>query len=153
MASKSFSKSDDPSDEVSPSSDYAEYLTNTTLFHLGSTYHLFEKKKFMSRLNQFYDPTAFDKEGLQLWHVQFLLVIAFGKLFLGQGASTFGPPGAIEFRRAMKELPDITGLYEDPILGIEILCLVALYFLSADMRNAAYAYVCFTPRPYCSMLT
>ena len=41
----------------------------------------------------------------------------------------------------MSLLPDITGLWKDPILAIEVLALIALYFHSVDMRDSAYCYV------------
>lgn len=82
-------------------------------------------------------------EGKDLWHVQFLLVVAFGKLFLRRGASTLGPPGAVEFLQAIKLKPDVLELWEDPVLSIEILCLISLYLFTVDMRSSAYTFVSF----------
>jgi hypothetical protein len=72
--------------------------------------------------------------------------MAFGKLILGRGASALGPPGAAEFLRAMKKIPDISSFsHEDPIMEIEVICLITLYLFSADMRTTAYALVCPCP--------
>lgn len=142
MASTPFNRSGPFNESDYATFEYAEFLANTTAFHLGFTYYFFDKARFMQRMRH-----AFTSDGIYipsdgLWHAQFLLVIAFGKLILGRGGSEFGPPGSIDFLRAMKHLPDISGFYhEDPILGVEILCLASLYLFSADMRNAAYASV------------
>jgi hypothetical protein len=130
-----------------PSHNYAEYLANTTIFHLNATYHLFEKKTFMQKLANLYENEIhqgqLSSSALQdHWHIQFLLVVALGKLFLGKGASQLGPPGAADFLCAMKLKPDVSDFYdEDPTLGTEILCLEALYLLSADMRKSSYVSV------------
>lgn len=131
-------------DEI-PSREYAKYLSETTLFHLGSTYHVFEREGFMSKLDRFYNESWCDKPLKELWHMQLLLVIAFGKLFLRRGASSLGPPGAPDFLRALKLQPDVLDLWDDPILRIEILCLISLYLLTADIRGTAYTFVCVSP--------
>jgi proline utilization trans-activator len=121
-----------------PSREYAKYLSETVLFHLGDTYHVFEKESFMEMLNAFYDH---DQPLKHLWHMQLLLVIAFGKLFLRRGASSLGPPGAADFLRALRLQPDVLDLWSDPVLRMEILCLITLYLNTADMRPTAYTFV------------
>lgn len=129
-------------DAAFPSRDYAEYLTNTTLFHLEPMYHLFVKASFMQNLEECYDALELGKKPpTSLWMVQFFLVVAFGKVFLRRGASSLGPPGAIDFLHAMKLRSGMLDLWEEPSLGIEILCLVSLYLLTADIRSAAYTFV------------
>lgn len=127
--------------EAYPSSEYAEHLVNTALFHVGSTYHLFDIASFKQKLSEFYTASDNDREIPRLWNVQLLLVIALGKMFLGKGSSEFGPPGATDFLRSLKMKRDILEYHEDPLLSIEIHCLRALYLFSADMRDAAYATV------------
>ncbi|KAK5021771.1 hypothetical protein LTS07_010666 [Exophiala sideris] len=124
-----------------PTREYAEFLTNTTLFHLGATYHLFEKESFMCKLNDFYKTSPTTEALVDLWHVQFLLVIAFGKLFLRRGASSLGPPGARDVIRALQLKPDISDSWEDPILYVEVICLLSLYLLTADIRGSAYVFI------------
>ncbi|KAJ0124599.1 hypothetical protein J7T55_005938 [Diaporthe amygdali] len=126
-----------------PSLDHALYLTNTVKFHLGQTYHLFDENDFMSGLHDFYrngtkqEPTT----DTRLWYIQFLLVMAFGKALLVPGAPGQSPPGSGLFSRALELLPDNQGLYQDPILSMEILCCLALYLQSVDHRNSAFTYI------------
>lgn len=141
MASSSVRASLPLTNDELPSREYAKYLAETTLFHLGETHHIFEKKGFMLKMNEFYDNDFCNQPLNTLWHVQLLLVIAFGKLFLRRGASSLGPPGATDFLRALKLQTDILNIWEDPILRIEVLCLMSLYLQTADMRGTAYAFV------------
>ncbi|KAK2776493.1 C6 transcription factor [Colletotrichum kahawae] len=126
-----------------PSLDYALYLTNTVKFHLGQTYHLFDEDSFMRGLYDFYrkghntEPVADDR----LWYIQFLLIMAFGKALLVPGTPDQSPPGSSLVTRALEYLPDAHGLYQDPVLSVEILCCLALYLQSADHRNTAYTYI------------
>ncbi|OHW94686.1 C6 transcription factor [Colletotrichum incanum] len=126
-----------------PSLDYALYLTNTVKFHLGQTYHLFDEESFMTGLYDFYkhgpriEPTA----DARLWYIQFLLIMAFGKALLVPGDPTQTIPGSILVTRALELLPDVHGLYQDPVLSVEILCCLALYLQSVDHRNSAYTYI------------
>ncbi|KIV86015.1 hypothetical protein PV11_01658 [Exophiala sideris] len=105
------------------------------------TYHLFEKESFMRKLNDFYQTSPTIEALADLWHVQFLLVIAFGKLFLRRGASSLGPPGARDVIRALQLKPDISDSWEDPILYVEVICLLSLYLLTADIRGTAYVFI------------
>lgn len=131
-----------------PTREYAEYLTNTTLFHLGPVYHVFDKETFMAKLDEFYAKNSPNKRLTDLWHVQFLLVIAFGKLFLRRGASSLGPPGAEDVIRALRLKSDLRDVWEEPVLCVEIVCLMSLYLLTADIRGTAYVFVCITSLRY-----
>jgi proline utilization trans-activator len=126
-----------------PSRDYARYLTETVIFHLGSLYHIFDKELFLSRLETFYEKS---QPLTDLWHTQFLLVIAFGKLFLQRGASTLGPPGAGDFLSALRLQTDFLDMWEDTVLHVEVLCLMSLYLWIADMRATAYVVVGCQPK-------
>ncbi|KAK1720120.1 fungal-specific transcription factor domain-containing protein [Colletotrichum acutatum] len=126
-----------------PSLDYALYLTNTVKFHLGQTYHLFDEESFMTGLYDLYrtglrlEPTADSR----LWYIQFLIIMAFGKALLVPGNPNQTPPGSSLVTRALELLPDVHGLYQDPVLSVEILCGLALYLQSVDHRNSAYTYI------------
>lgn len=126
-----------------PSLDYALYLTNTVKFHLGQTFHIFDEENFMCGLHEFY--RIGPKQGVtidtRLWHIQFLLVMAFGKALLVPGEPGKSPPGGGLVSRALELLPDNQGLYQDPALSMEILCCLALYLQSVDHRNSAFTYV------------
>ncbi|KAE9566734.1 hypothetical protein CGMCC3_g17130 [Colletotrichum fructicola] len=126
-----------------PSLDYALYLTNTVKFHLGQTYHLFDEDSFMHGLYDFYrkGPNTGPKADDRLWYIQFLLIMAFGKALLVPGTPDQSPPGSSLVTRALELLPDAHGLYQDPVLSVEILCCLALYLQSVDHRNSAYTYI------------
>ncbi|OJJ78170.1 hypothetical protein ASPBRDRAFT_112450 [Aspergillus brasiliensis CBS 101740] len=124
-----------------PSWDYALYLMNTVKFHIGQLYHLFDEATFTEGLHAFYHDRASEIPHFNLWYIQYLLVITFGKLFLVQRAPEDPPPGAIFFARAMRLLPDIKDLYQDILLSLEILCGIALYLQCIDHRNTAYVYL------------
>ncbi|KAF6798770.1 hypothetical protein CSOJ01_12659 [Colletotrichum sojae] len=126
-----------------PSLDYALYLTNTVKFHLGQTYHLFDEDSFMEGLYEFYrnGPKMEATADARLWYIQFLLVMAFGKALLVPGTPDQSPPSSGLVTRALELLPDSHGLYQDPILSVEVLCCLALYLQSIDHRNSAYTYI------------
>lgn len=126
-----------------PSLDYALYLTNTVKFHLGQTFHIFDEDNFMGGLHDFYrkGPKNEPTTDTRLWHIQFLLVMAFGKALLVPGEPGKSPPGSGLVSRALELFPDNQGLYQDPVLSMEILCCLALYLQSVDHRNSAFTYV------------
>ncbi|WAO90164.1 Zn(2)-C6 fungal-type domain-containing protein [Fusarium falciforme] len=125
-----------------PRLSYAEYLTNTVVLHTGSLYSLFEPASFLQRLRDFYDGRA---KGVvpdaSLWHIQMLLVLAFGKSILSREHSEIGPSGMTYFTRAIQGMPDIRRLYEDPLLSIEILCLASLFMHARDLLQEAYVII------------
>lgn len=113
--------------ESLPSLDYALYLINTVKFHVSQTYHLFDEPSFLQGLFSLYNdgPCPLDLKS-RLWYVQYFIIIAFGKALLVRGQATNNPQGRDYFIRAMELLPDVNGLYHDPILSIEICCGLAL---------------------------
>lgn len=132
-----------------PSRSYTKYLAETALYHLGDIFHVFDRDEFMAKIDGFFDDGSCDRPMSTLWHVQLLLVIAFGKLFLRRGASALGPPGATDFLRALTLQNDILDLWADPILRVETLCLTTLYLMSCDMRATAYCMVGVAPLHWC----
>ncbi|SCN65697.1 related to positive activator of transcription [Fusarium fujikuroi] len=122
-----------------PSLSYAEYLTNTVSIHTGSLYSLFDPVAFLAQLREFYDErTRGAVPDARLWHVQMLLVLAFGKSILTREHSESGPSGMVYFTRAIEAMSDIRRLYEDPLLSIEILCLASLFMHATDLLQESY---------------
>ncbi|KAF4987970.1 hypothetical protein FDECE_15233 [Fusarium decemcellulare] len=122
-----------------PKLSYAEYLTNTTVMQIGSLYSLFEPEVFLRKLRAFYEER--DKgvvPEVTLWHIQMLLVLAFGKSILTREHSEVGPSGMTYFNCAIRAMPDIRRLYEDPLLSIEILCLASLFMHATDLLQESY---------------
>lgn len=124
-----------------PSKEYTQYLTDTTLYHLGPLYHVVDEHSFKQQVDHFYAEGQDAQTLTSLWHVQFLLVIAFGKLFLRRGGSCLGPPGANDFLRSLKLQSDVLDICNQPILRIEVLCLISLYLWISDMKTTAYVFV------------
>jgi proline utilization trans-activator len=126
-----------------PSRDLAEYFANTVSIHFGSLYHLYNKDVFLQKLQEFYSER---ENGVQkptvLWHIQMLLIFACGKSIIAREAFQSGPTGMSFFLPAIEGLPDIRTLQQEPVLSIEILCLLALFLEAADIRSGAYGYVC-----------
>ncbi|VTT59780.1 unnamed protein product [Fusarium fujikuroi] len=122
-----------------PKLSYAEYLTNTVIVHIGSLYSIFDADVFLQRLRRFYDDRDKDLEiDASLWHIQMLLILAFGKSIQSREHSEMGPSGMTYFTLAIEAMPDIRRLYEDPLLSIEVLCLAALFMHATDLLQEAY---------------
>ncbi|KAB8235289.1 putative C6 transcription factor [Aspergillus alliaceus] len=125
-----------------PSLEHAQYILNTVQFHFSHLYLLFDEDEFLHHLHEFYDNAAAKVQESRLWYVQFLIVLAFGEALLAPVRKASNTASWTKyFSRAMSLLPDITGLWQDPVLAIEVLTLIGLYFHSIDMRDTAYCYV------------
>lgn len=106
-------------------------------FRTTPLYYLFNEITFTESLNQFYKNLAVGLQPSRTWYVQYLLVMALGKAFNPpRGNSRMS--GMDLFNRALQLLPDVTVLYREPLLAIEILCCIALYLYSIDHRSAGY---------------
>ncbi|KAI8724101.1 Zn(2)-C6 fungal-type domain-containing protein [Fusarium sp. LHS14.1] len=122
-----------------PRLSYAEYLTNTVVAHFGSLYSLFEPETFLQKLRAFYsERSKCQVPDATLWHIQMLLVLAFGKSILSREHCEKGPSGMTYFTHAIEAMPDIRRLYEQPLLSIEILCLAALFMHATDLLQESY---------------
>ncbi|GES58218.1 C6 transcription factor [Aspergillus terreus] len=125
-----------------PSLEHALYMLNTVQFHFGHLYRLFDEDEFLRNLHEFYDNAAAKVQSNRLWYVQFLMILAFGEAFLAPVRKAANTSSWTKyFSRAMSLLPDVTGLWQEPILSIEVLALIGLYFHSVDMRDTAYVYI------------
>lgn len=123
-----------------PSIDYALYLINAVKFHCAQIFHLWDETHFMRHFYDFYGPsTSAPNRGL--WYVHFLIILAFGKIFVARKNEGRRPLGAEYFVQAMKLMPDITFLHTQPVEAIEVLCCKALYLQCLDYRCAAYSVI------------
>jgi hypothetical protein len=132
------SASEDP---LLPSADYATYLINAVKFHCGQLFHLFDEGTFMRKFAEFNQNTSNSSKAKGLWYVHFLILLAFGKVFVARQNDGCRPRGANYFVQAMKLMPDITFLHTQPVQAVEILCCEALYLQCLDFRSAAYSVV------------
>lgn len=117
-------------------------MLNTVCFHFGHLYQPFDED-FTRNLDEFYCNASAKVQESRLWYVQFLVVLAFGEALLAPVRRASNTASWTKyFSRAMSLLPDTTALWQDPLLAIEVLALIALYLHSVDMRDSAYCYVC-----------
>ncbi|GFF25162.1 LOW QUALITY PROTEIN: putative C6 transcription factor [Aspergillus udagawae] len=125
-----------------PPRDQAIYMLNTVHFHFGHPYQLFDEEDFARNLEEFYNNASAKVQESRLWYVQFLVVLAFGEALLAPVRRASNTASWTKyFSRAMSLLPDTTALWQDPLLAIEVLALIALYLHSVDMRDSAYCYI------------
>ncbi|RAH87292.1 hypothetical protein BO86DRAFT_405362 [Aspergillus japonicus CBS 114.51] len=141
-----------PMDEVPevchlPPIDYGLYLFHTVKYYLGTLFYIIDSASFLRHLHEFYTDPATKVVSMRLWYAQYLLVLAFGKAFLAQNHPPNAPPSGYQYAaRAMSLMPDLSGMYPDPLQCIRTLTLAALYFQSIDMRVAAFQHIGFALR-------
>ncbi|KAJ8118883.1 hypothetical protein OPT61_g217 [Boeremia exigua] len=128
--------------QMIPPQDYAIYLLNSVKFHMSHRLQFFDEKAFSAMTAEFYQNPDKMVRSSRLWFVQFLVILAFGKALLERSRRNVAPPGFEFFARAMSLLPSIPNLQtNEPILGIEVLALIALYLYCLDYRASAYSYI------------
>jgi hypothetical protein len=124
-----------------PTEEYAEHLTNTLSLALHPLYHLFDKAAFLVKLRQFYAvSSAGRQESTNLWHILMLVVFAFEHSILAREVGPSGPLGAVYIARAVEAMPNNHRLHREPVISIELLCMLALFMQAMDMRLVAYQY-------------
>lgn len=124
-----------------PTQDFAIYLINSVKFRCCQIFYLFDEDTFMKQFVLFYEKAADDPGISRLWHVHYLLLLAFGKAVVVQSSKSQKPPGAEFFIQAMKLMPDFTFFECDTIEKVQVLCCTALYLQCIMSRSAAYRYV------------
>ncbi|UZP46122.1 hypothetical protein NXS19_013934 [Fusarium pseudograminearum] len=124
-----------------PPSDYAFFLVQTARFYLGPLASLIDETEFLQHFKELYQDASTKASTCRLWYAQYLLMIAFGKAFLGGKSADGSPPGYQYAARAMPLMPELAGIALDPILSAQALTLAAIYFQSIDMRVAAYQHI------------
>ena len=132
------SQSDSP---ALPSTDFAMYLLSAVKFHCGQLFHLFEEEKFMQQFSAFQDNPTQVTQSPGLWFIHYLLILAFGKAFVGKSSKGRKPPGAELFVYALTLMPEFAFYSADPIEAIQVLCCAALYLHCLDFRAAAFRMV------------
>jgi hypothetical protein len=104
---------------------------------------MLDDEEFFPHLTEFYQKGLEKVKESPLWFIQYLLLISLSKACAGTSSHSESPPGQIFFERAMSMMPDFVGLHRQPNLAMQVLYLVALFLLTVDMKDAAYAYVRF----------
>ncbi|KAF2717807.1 hypothetical protein K431DRAFT_349272 [Polychaeton citri CBS 116435] len=123
---------------VLPTIDFALYLINAVKFHCGQLFHLFDEGTFMRKFYSFHETQNSLNGSDPLWYVHYLFVLALGKGFIVRASTDKRPPGEEFYIHAMRLLPDVTVMCQDPLESMELLCCAGLYLQCADKRAAAY---------------
>ncbi|KAJ5350603.1 hypothetical protein N7541_008330 [Penicillium brevicompactum] len=117
------------------------YLLNTIKFHSHRMLVLLDEDEFFPHLKAFYQNGIEEVKSSPLWFIQYLLLVSLAKACLGTSSHSGSPPGSAFFERAMSLMPDFVGLHLQPNLAMQILYLTALFLMTVDMKDAAYAYI------------
>ena len=121
-----------------PPFSYALYLFETTKFHLGQIYRIFDADSFKAGIHDLYErrePAATPSS--RIWFIQFLVVLAFGSAFLSRKPCR-SPPCSRFFARAMHLMPKRMPMGKESFLMMETLALVSLYLYALDYREEAH---------------
>lgn len=133
---------DDPPDTSNlPPLDYAILLFNTAKFYLGSIAYLIDEKDFLRNLHELYEDPVTKATNSRYWFAVYLLILAYGKVFIVNQSTKDGPAGYQYAVRAMALMPDLSGLGWDAIHAVQALTLGAVYLQSIDMRLGALQHV------------
>ncbi|KAH6692311.1 fungal-specific transcription factor [Plectosphaerella plurivora] len=124
-----------------PPLDYAILLFNTARFYLGSIAYLIDEKDFLKNLHELYEDPIAKATSARHWFAVYLLVLAYGKVFIVNQSSPEGPAGYQYAVRAMALMPDLSGLDADAIHAVQALTLGAVYLQSIDMRLGALQHI------------
>lgn len=129
-----------------PPLDYALLLFNVAKFYLGSIFYLIDEQDWLKNLYELYDDQSAKAASSRHWYAQYLLILAYGKVFITNQSSAEGPTGHQYAARAMALMPDLSGLSPDSITAVQALVLGAVYLQSIDMRVGALQHVCHAMR-------
>lgn len=126
-----------------PSEQDSHRLLGLFLSYMGVNQHYLDPRIFVDTMAELYQSPASRLHQMKtMWFIQYLLIMAMGKL-MDTDTQTAGPhPGVSYFAEAMRLLPQQYELGSHGVISVEILCLVALYLQWCDRKHDAYLYVC-----------
>lgn len=124
-----------------PTADFAKYLISSVKFHCAQLFYLFDEDIFMNKFSVFYQNPVREAKSSPLWFCHFLLILAFGKMFVVQSSQKSGPAGVEHFLQAMRCIPDFNFFDGDTIEKIQVMCCGALYLQSIHSRLPAHRMV------------
>ncbi|CAD0053793.1 unnamed protein product, partial [Aureobasidium pullulans] len=110
-----------------PSQEESYRLLDLSLVYLGVSQHFLDPRRFSDNITLFHlgEPSRV-RLSKSMWYVQYLLVMAMGKLLDGQSGieSSSRPPGWDYFAEAMRLLPPLGQLLEIGVVAVEILAVL-----------------------------
>lgn len=116
-------------------------MLNIVVLNVGVSQHLFDVRVFLDNLSHLFDNDIDDGGVPELWYAECLLVFAIGRLLQARWDDESKLPGDDFFHDALRRMPDLGGLREQGLLGIELAGLSALYLQIVDRKEDAYLYV------------
>ena len=135
-----------PSPEL-PSEQESHHLLNLFLTWLGVNQHFFDPRAFVDTMTMlFLDDASRQRTIDSIWFVQYLLVMAMGKL-MDFDTPVDTPHGLEYFAEAIRLMPPIHQLSDNGILAVEILSLVSLNLQWRERKYEAYFNVSVRPCP------
>lgn len=128
-----------------PSEQESHHLLTLFLTWLGVNQHFFDPRAFVDTMTLlFLNDSSRQRTMESIWFVQYLLVMAMGKL-MDFDTHVDTPHGLDYFAEAMHLMPSLHRLSDSGIIGVEILSLVALNLQWRERKNEAYFNVSFSP--------
>ncbi|KIV89326.1 hypothetical protein, variant [Exophiala mesophila] len=128
-----------------PSLDVSLYYLQSVKFRTNPLFYLFDEHEFTKSVHEFYKSPLLYARAKPIWFIQYLVIMALGKALVSRSqpaaSQNVTSAGSHLLTRALRLLPDITHLAEEPIDATEILCAIALYLQSIDHRCAAHIYI------------
>jgi hypothetical protein len=131
-----------------PSESDSRRLLDLFLSYLNITQHFLDPRAFIDTMALLFQSEATRQAQMgKIWFVQYLLVMAVGKL-LDKDTRSYNPfPGVAYFTEAMRLLPPLHQLGKFGVISVEILCLVTMYLQWCDCKHDAYVHVSFQASP------
>lgn len=125
-----------------PTEQDSHRLLGLFLSYMGVNQHYLDTRTFVDNMAElFQSPASRVHQMKSIWFIQYLLIMAMGKL-MDTDTQSGGPhPGVSYFAEAMRLLPQQYELGAHGVISVEILCLVALYLQWCDRKHDAYLYV------------
>ncbi|PWY64980.1 hypothetical protein BO94DRAFT_428520, partial [Aspergillus sclerotioniger CBS 115572] len=124
-----------------PAREDAHRLLEAVDFFIGHTQHYFDIRELADHVDLFYQGQLCSSPTGRLFHLKILLVLAVGKLILGESDDCSLTPGNSLFLSAQTLLPNLSDLYKSERHGVEVLGLVAFYMQSTNRKDEAYLYI------------
>lgn len=125
-----------------PTRQNAHRLLEAVTFYIGQAQCHFDARELLDRISYVSESALGPDELAKPEMLAALLVLAIGKLFVGEIDTSGEIPGTELFEFILGNFPTLGELYNLGRLGVEVTALVAVYMQNSNRREEAYIYVC-----------
>lgn len=125
-----------------PTPQNALCLLEAVTFYIGQAQCHFDARELLDRISYLSESILGLDELAKPEMLAALLVLAVGKLFVGEIDPSGEIPGTELFEFILGNFPTLGELYSLGRLGVEVTALVAVYMQNSNRREEAYIYVC-----------